>query len=587
MVCNCNPYTPSVGVLNNLALGSRPSGGNWRFENSGVIIQGDKFKYILSYNNVPKNEIGIDQDATVVWAFFANNNFLLVNAQKDGNFNLYIYDLRDPTNINLSKSGDLSFSTVRSGASLQSDVSSDGLALFTFISYSGGTEKHTIFRTDNGNVLTAFPGTLYESYTIPRKAEITASTARIYLAMSPEREVSSDLLPRGKLEIINTPVFDEVELSNSQNPQGYSLGVFTLKNNGTDCLCVMDIDPDPPFSVHSISDINNNSLNYPVTLDPEDELLVTVIFSPQHPTSGSPNLTGFLTITCNPANTCNVTIDCEGSARGIANLHIVNNNQTFEAVLGGHPSLSTVTRTYEIQNIGFADFTIENIHQNSPFRCITVPPQQIISAEGDSISVDIIFEPASSVANITKQLTIDPAPPAGDDELTCIGSTIDPRLQVGFNITENFGTIKLEEPGEPQERTNRLTITNNGQADLEILSVQFNNTTATGSVGFFWVTDNFNPPRTLQYNASGISRDIVFRPSSPTHFTTEVIIDYQWHTSPNVTPGTKTINLTGKAMRKIEYPWLSNKWIWVMIAVIVLTLAFIIANSFQRGWQFP
>lgn len=570
LTCDCDPYSPNIGELNTyIALGLIPSGGNWKFENTGSVAYG-YYDYSLSYNNVIKDTIRIDDNAVVRWKFFAGNNFLLVNSQLDRNFQLYIYDLRENGNPHRS---DVNFTAVHSGSHLEAYSSSDGLALFTFVSY-GGSEQHTIYRTDNGDVLTSFPGSRTESITLTRKGEITAqNTAKISILTTPQVTIlSENNFPIGELIIINNDQnFGELVLQDPANLPS-SERTYTLKNDGNECLCVTDITDDPPFSMVQ------TSRSLPATLYQYDTMTVTVRFSPQNTTT---SVSGSLSITCSPVNACNVTIDSGGSARGTAFLFVNNNNRTFDpVVVNGHSSLLTQTEAFIIENKGFAAFNLNSINDSNPFSCSSCISQlpHTLNPNGGSVTVQVIFESQTTGTFNNRRLQLNPTPPAEENAIVCNGKARTAHLDTRFNIVEDFGTIKLDEPTEPQEITNTLTISNDGEADLEITSIDLINKTGTGHVGFYLPQTTF--PVQVPYSSHG-TIDIIFRPTFPTIFSTDLSINYQWLTSPNMTvPNPEVMNLKGKAMRKFRIGF-GNRWIWVIVLLIVLTIAYVLNSVYD------
>ncbi|MHB9059786.1 MAG: choice-of-anchor D domain-containing protein [Bacillota bacterium] len=343
----CTPYSPAVGLFDNSLGWGTTNTSPWSF----ALRSGSTDTYQLKKSGTVVDELWIPGAAAVRWIFFPATNFLAVrNAVTSGGFDTYsiwIFDLRGTTVTHYAVGGGPW--VLDAGRQLHFHTSADGMAFFMFAADSlpNSTKQHIVFRSDTGAQLCSW-GPISTSGPTQRLAEITsARTVRIMTSPGSGgptvwRECP---LPSGSCDVQpNSQTFPEAVIG---GPPALATTTreFTIRNSGDDCLRIVSIANDLPFSVTA------TSRPLPTTLGVGETVSVTVTFAP---TAIGPSGTKNLVVTHEPA-AGESTMTCSGTARApVRRLTLSPTALSF----GKHPVGSSPPLTLRLRNDGEVQLSV-------------------------------------------------------------------------------------------------------------------------------------------------------------------------------------------------------------------------------------
>ncbi len=308
----------------------------------------------------------------------------------------------------------------------------------------GEVTSLAIYRSDNGDVLC--PGPPPFTPTGQTAGEATATELIIHYSSGGMSKTAKCPMPLGKCKITPATLsFPDVVVGGcavTPPPQ-----MFTIKNEGTDCLVVNNIqNSSGPFAL-------NPAPSFPIQLSPNQTTTVTVRFSP----GAVGNFNNSLSVTTTPANGDN-SIACTG--KGVSPQRKI----TLSAAtinFGKQPVGSTSTKTVTITNTGTQDVTLSVAGASGgPFAWGAVGP--ITLTCGASTSINITFTP-SVEGSVSATLTVSSNAQGAPHTVTLVGEgcVANSEIQVPAVAPINFGQV------EQGFRTVRFfTVKNNGDGVL-------------------------------------------------------------------------------------------------------------------------
>lgn len=227
--------------------------------------------------------------------------------------------------------------------------------------------------------------------------------------------------------------------------------------------------------------------SWPVTLNPGQQLVLTVAFTPDAVNSFSGNLA---LVSDASGGTANVPLSGTGDAVPVANLTISPASIDF----GQTPVGTKVTRQVTVTSGGSAALNINTIDVSGAQ--FTVAPQSLplVLQPGQQASLTLTYEP-TAVGNDAGLLTIGSNDPSGPATVSLGGSgtaTTTPQLRVNPTSVA-FGSVPLNTAA-----TSSVTLTSTGSAAVTISAATVAGTDFSISGASFPLTLNPNQSATLQ-----------------------------------------------------------------------------------------
>lgn len=184
-------------------------------------------------------------------------------------------------------------------------------------------------------------------------------------------------------------------------------------------------------------------------------------------------------------------------------LTVVEDCQTFPEVVLGGVGPTTTTRTYTLRNDGDDCEVVSSISDAAPFNVQRTSTALAASLDvGETMTVQVGFEPSSSGSTGYVNLPITRSPANGDDQLCAMGHARDPVASLYFSRSAlSFGTHPIG-----SSTRGALMITNDGEIDVTVEIPS-----SSGSSAFSW--PSLPSGTTLEPSASR-TVDVTFSPTS-------------------------------------------------------------------------
>jgi hypothetical protein len=249
-----------------------------------------------------------------------------------------------------------------------------------FLAYGqDGTQQTSvgIYRSDNGVALCSLGGPIVA--TGETKGEATAANVIIHYSTANVSKTQTCPRPLGKSAITpSSQTFPDVPIGGC--PVTAPTKVFTIRNNGTDCLTVNPIAGVAPFGIQSTSKA------LPVSLAPNEVVDVTVAFNPAAVGNFNPVN---IPVSTSPVNGDNQLV-CKGKAVA-AEFKVTFSATTIN--FGKMPVGSTQTKTLTITNSGTKAMSVSSFGVSADG--YTVAPFNVSLTCNQSFPVPVAFTPAS------------------------------------------------------------------------------------------------------------------------------------------------------------------------------------------------